>query len=96
MQEAAKNGQDKYQSANQIFQQYLEDKLNQSVSGLRRADIAHLLTTNSIDAATVTEVQQFLETCENGRFAPAGANLDETHILAYTEALIDKLEVQFS
>lgn len=96
LQEAAKNGQDKYQSANQIFQQYLEDKLNQSVSGLRRADIAHLLTTNSIDAATVTEVQQFLETCENGRFAPAGANLDETHILAYTEALIDKLEVQFS
>ncbi|MBE2221628.1 MAG: protein BatD [Anaerolineae bacterium] len=95
LQEAAKNGQDSYQSAMQIFNQYLEDKLNQSVTGLRRAEIAQLLTDNGIDAALVTDVQQFLETCEHGRFAPTAPDMDETHILAYTGTLIDKLETQF-
>ena len=96
LQEAAKNGQNRYQRASQIFYQYLEDKLNQAVGGLRRAEIAHLLSTNGIDASTVTEAEQFLETCENGRFAPIAPTLNETQILAYTETLIDKLEAQFS
>lgn len=95
LQDASKNGHDRYQSAMQIFNQYLEDKLNQSVSGLRRAEIAQLLTDNGIDGTLVTEVQQFQETCEYGRFAPTGTGMDETQILAYTGTLINKLEAQF-
>ena len=95
LQQAGKNGQDAYKSAVQIFNQYVQDKLNQSITGLRRNEIGQLLANNGIDAALVTEVQQFLETCEHGRYAPTGANMDETHILAYTGTLIDKLEAQF-
>jgi hypothetical protein len=95
LQDASKNGQDRYQSAMQIFNQYLEDKLNQSVTGLRRAEIAQLLTDNGITDTLITEVQQFQETCEHGRYAPTGAGMDETHILAYTGTLIEKLEKQF-
>ena len=73
----------------------MQDKLNQSITGLRHHEIGQLLATNGIDAVLVTEVQQFLETCEHGRYAPTGANMDETHILAYTGTLIDKLEAQF-
>ena len=95
LQDASKNGQDSYQSAIQIFNQYLEDKLNQSVTGLRRAEIAQLLTDNNIDDRLITEVQQFQETCEYGRFAPASKGMDEQQILAYTETLIEKLDKEF-
>jgi hypothetical protein len=95
LQSAAQKGHDPYQSAVQVFNQYLEDKLNQSTTGLRRAEIAQLLINHNIDANLMEEVQQFLETCEYGRFAPTGSTVDETQILAYTETLIGKLEKQF-
>ena len=95
LQQSGKNGQDAYQSAVHIFNHYVQDKLNQSITGLRRHEIGQLLANNGIDAVLVTEVQQFLETCEHGRYAPTGANMDETHILAYTDSLIGKLEAQF-
>jgi len=95
LQQAAKNGQDPYQSAVQIFNQYVEDKLNQAVTGLRRTELTQLLSNNGIDTNTVEDVQKFLETCEYGRFAPTGNGMDEKQILNYTETLISKLEAQF-
>jgi len=95
LQQAAKNGQDPYQSAVQIFNQYVEDKLNQAVTGLRRTDLSQLLSNNGINTNTVEDVQKFLETCEYGRFAPTGNGMDEKQILAFTETLIEKLEQQF-
>jgi hypothetical protein len=95
LQEVGKKGHDPYESAHQIFNQYLEDKLNQSVSGLRRTEIIQLLTIHGIDDNLGHDVQQFLETCEYGRFAPTGSSLDEKQLLTYTETLISNLEAQF-
>ncbi len=96
LQQAAKNGQDPYQNAIQVFNQYLSDKLNQSVTGLRRAELTQLLINQGINAELANDVQTFLETCEYGRFAPTTTSMAEKQILTHTESLIKKLEKQFS
>jgi hypothetical protein len=95
LKEAAKAGQEPYQAASRILNEYLSAKLNQSTTGLRRAELSQRLTTAGVDTALVNDVEQFLETCEHGRYAPAGSSMDSQQVFAYAEQLVGKLEKGF-
>jgi hypothetical protein len=95
LKEAQKSGQEPYQTGIRVLNEYLSAKLNQSTSGLRRAELTRLLTAANVDDALSRDVEQFLETCEHGRYAPTGSSIDPQQVFAYTEQLIGKLEKEF-
>ncbi|MCB8985437.1 MAG: hypothetical protein H6659_16525, partial [Ardenticatenaceae bacterium] len=90
LQTAQKNGAEVHAAALQIFHDYLAAKLNRSVAGLTRPDLAHTLRAHGVGDGLLAEVQTFLDRCEYGRFAPTTHT--DTDLWTDAAGLIGKLE----
>lgn len=90
LQTAQKEGQEVQAAVFQIFHNYLADKLNRTVSGLTRRELAQLLRDQGISEGLLDEAMTFLERCEYGRYAPADA--EDKALWTVAEQLIGQLE----
>lgn len=83
-------------AAGRILIQYLEEKLNTSVTGQTQTNLSHMLTKQGLDPALAERVQICLMLSEMGRYAPAGIKAGHSDLLGETEQVISELDKELS
>jgi hypothetical protein len=91
LKEAQKQGLGQ-EAAGPILNSYMEDKLNQPVSGLSQTQLAALLSAKEVDENLSRRVQNCLMLSEMGRYAPAELTLKQGDLWTETAAVIDELD----
>jgi hypothetical protein len=91
LKEAQKQGLGQ-ETAGPILNSYMEDKLNQPVSGLSQTQLAALLSAKEVDENLSRRVQNCLMLSEMGRYAPAELTLKQGDLWTETAAVIDELD----
>ena len=76
----------------QILTSYLEEKLNQPMTGQTQTQLNAMLLQKGIDPALAERVQNCLMVSEMGRYAPVGINSANGDVLSETEQVINDLE----
>ena len=89
---AAQEPQTAQEAAGRILAEYLSAKLQRPVIGLTQSALAEGLLARDVDPAVVARVQAILTQSEIGRYAPAGASVSASDLLAGTQQVIDDLE----
>ncbi len=89
----AKNQPDVYSAGAQILNDYLADKLNQSVAGLTHQSRADLLAEKGLHSDLIAAVDNAYLIAEMGRYAPGAGNpAHGQNLLAEIDNIIGKLE----
>jgi hypothetical protein len=78
--------------AGRILTGYLEEKLNQPVTGQTQTRLATILLQKGVEPALTERVQNCLMLSEMGRYAPSGVNSNNGDLLNETEQVINDLE----
>jgi hypothetical protein len=91
LKEAQKQGLGQ-ETAGPILNAYMEEKLNQPVSGLSQTQLAALLSAKEVDENLSRRVQNCLMLSEMGRYAPAELTLKQGDLWTETAAVIDELD----
>ena len=82
----------KASAAGPILITYLEEKMNQRVTGLSQTQLTNLLKGRGIDEDLVGRVQDAMMQAEMGRYAPAGVSSVDGQLLQETGQIIKELD----
>ncbi len=96
LREAGKRPENASDAASRILTGYIDAKLQRPVNGLTQRALTDLLLVHNASPSLAAQVQTLLTQCEVGRYAPAGASIGGSDLLAETQQVIDDLEQQLS
>lgn len=81
-----------YEEVSKAVWLYLSDKLNISLSGLSKENIAGKLKSEGVDGAIIGQTQNVISECEMALYSPSGGTKQRAHTLENAAQLIAALE----